>query len=141
MRSVLYHVQLNVTDVGRSIPFYRSLFEYLEYRVMVAEPDVLGVSDGTADIWIIGTVAEHRAHRFHRKATGVNHLAFRVGTAADVDTFHGQFLLPGDVPVLYGGPREYREYGPGYYAVFFEDPDRIKLEVTHVPGLSIERQG
>ena len=22
---------------------------------------------------------------------------------------------------------------PGYYAVFFEDPDRIKLEVVHVP--------
>jgi hypothetical protein len=35
--------------------------------------------------------------------------------------------------VLYGGPREYPEYAAAYYAVFFEDPDRIKLEVAHVP--------
>lgn len=30
-------------------------------------------------------------------------------------------------------PREY-DYTPGYYAVFFTDPDGIKLEVVHVPG-------
>jgi catechol 2,3-dioxygenase-like lactoylglutathione lyase family enzyme len=123
------------------MPFYRAFFEYLEYRIMVDEPDALGVSDGATDIWIIGTVPEHRAHRFHRKAAGVNHLAFRVSTAGDVNTFHARFLLAGDVPVLYGGPREYPEYTPGYYAVFFEDPDRIKLKVAHVPGLSIAGQG
>ena len=37
---------------------------------------------------------------------------------------------------LYGTPREFPEYAPGYYAVFFEDPDRIKLEVVHVPPRS-----
>ena len=136
MKSVLYHIQLNVGDVARSIPFYRALFEYLEYRIIVAEPDTLGVSDGTTDIWIMGAI---RAHRFHRQATGVNHLAFRVSTGGDVNTFHAQFLLGRNVPVLYGGPREYPEYAPGYYAVFFEDPDRIKLEVVHVPPRSIER--
>ena len=30
-------------------------------------------------------------------------------------------------------PRDFPEYSPGYYAVFFEDPDRLKLEVAHVP--------
>jgi catechol 2,3-dioxygenase-like lactoylglutathione lyase family enzyme len=30
-------------------------------------------------------------------------------------------------------PREYG-YVPGYYAVFFRDPDGIKLEIVHVPG-------
>ena len=30
-------------------------------------------------------------------------------------------------------PREY-EYSPGYYAVFFFDPDGLKLEVVHVPA-------
>jgi hypothetical protein len=33
--------------------------------------------------------------------------------------------------VLYGGPKEYPEYRKGYYAVYFEDPDRIKLEFVH----------
>jgi hypothetical protein len=31
--------------------------------------------------------------------------------------------------VLYGGAKEY-DYAPGYYAVYFEDPDRIKVEVA-----------
>ena len=35
---------------------------------------------------------------------------------------------------LYRTPREFPEYRPGYYAVFFEDPDRLKLEVVHLPA-------
>jgi catechol 2,3-dioxygenase-like lactoylglutathione lyase family enzyme len=31
-----------------------------------------------------------------------------------------------------GGPGE-RDYTPGYYAVFFFDPDGLKLEVVHQP--------
>ena len=31
------------------------------------------------------------------------------------------------------GPAEY-DYTPGYYAVFFYDPDGIKLELLHRPG-------
>ena len=30
------------------------------------------------------------------------------------------------------GPAEY-DYSPGYYAVFFYDPDGLKLEVVHQP--------
>jgi hypothetical protein len=25
---------------------------------------------------------------------------------------------------------------PGYYAVFFYDPDGMKLEIVHIPGLA-----
>lgn len=31
------------------------------------------------------------------------------------------------------GPEQYG-YAPGYYAVFFYDPDGIKLEVVYIPG-------
>ena len=31
------------------------------------------------------------------------------------------------------GPEEYG-YTPGYYAVFFYDPDGIKLEIAHIPN-------
>jgi hypothetical protein len=50
-----------------------------------------------------------------------------------VDDFYNQYLLPRKVPVLYGGPKEYPEYTKGYYSVYFEDPDRIKLELVHIP--------
>jgi catechol 2,3-dioxygenase-like lactoylglutathione lyase family enzyme len=133
VKATLYHVQVNVADPGRSIPFYRDVFGALEYRVIMAEPDVLGVSDGASDIWIIATAPDHRTSPFHRKRTGINHLAFRVAARSDVDRFLAEFLQPRGIPVLYGGPQEYPEYAAGYYAVFFEDPDRLKLEVAYVP--------
>jgi catechol 2,3-dioxygenase-like lactoylglutathione lyase family enzyme len=30
-------------------------------------------------------------------------------------------------------PREY-DYAPGYYAVAFDDPDGVRIEVVHEPG-------
>jgi catechol 2,3-dioxygenase-like lactoylglutathione lyase family enzyme len=33
------------------------------------------------------------------------------------------------------GPEPYG-YLPGYYAVFFYDPDGLKLEIVHVPALA-----
>ena len=33
------------------------------------------------------------------------------------------------------GPEEYG-CAPGYYAVFFYDPDGLKLEILHVPALA-----
>ena len=50
------------------------------------------------------------------------------------DRFREEFLAPRRLPALYETPREFPEYRPGYYAVFFEDPDRLKLEVVHIPG-------
>jgi len=31
-------------------------------------------------------------------------------------------------------PADYPQYGAGYYAVFFADPDGLKLEVVHFTG-------
>ena len=133
MKATVYHVQLNVADAKVSVPFYRELLGYLEYRVTLRTDDLLGMSNGTTDFWIVQTGAERVGAGFHRKDPGVNHVAFRVGRREDVNRFHGEFLKARGVAVLYDGPREYPEYRPGYYAVFFEDPDRLKLEVAYVP--------
>ena len=37
--------------------------------------------------------------------------------------------------LLESEPQEYT-YMPGYYAVFFYDPDGMKLEILHVPDLA-----
>jgi catechol 2,3-dioxygenase-like lactoylglutathione lyase family enzyme len=133
MRASVYHLQLNVRDAATSLPFYRALLTYLDYRVVHEAPGMLGMSNGGTDFWLMATPAERRPHAPHRKNPGLNHVALRVGARADVDRFHGEFLKARGLPALYGGPREYPEYRPGYYAVFFEDPDRLKLEVVHIP--------
>ena len=56
-----------------------------------------------------------------------------------MDRFVAEFMRPRSIAPLYDSPREYPEYRPGYYAVFFEDPDRLKIEVAHVPGITDRR--
>jgi catechol 2,3-dioxygenase-like lactoylglutathione lyase family enzyme len=66
-------------------------------------------------------------------AWGLNHIAFHAESKESVDRFYREHLQPKKIPVLYGGPKEYPDYSKGYYAVYFEDPDRLKLELAYVP--------
>ena len=126
MKGVAYHIQLNVSD----LEFYRALLSYLEFQIIDQGPEHLGATDGNSDIWITRVAAEHAHRPFHRKAAGLNHIAFRVPSREDVNRFCREFLENRCIVPLYGGPREHPDYRPGYYAVYFEDPDRIKVEVV-----------
>ena len=70
---------------------------------------------------------------FDRYRVGVHHVAFEAAARHDVDE-RADWLRTRGVSVE-SGPEEY-SYTPGYYAVFFYDPDGIKLEIVHVPGLA-----
>jgi glyoxylase I family protein len=142
VRAQVYHLQINVRDPAVSLPFYRELLGYLEYRTVYDSETMAGFSTGAgADIWVMGTDAAHVGHGFHRKRPGLNHLALRVEQRADVDRFRGEFMTPRRLRSLYDTPREFPEYRPGYYAVFFEDPDRLKLEVVHIPAAANPAHG
>jgi hypothetical protein len=67
---------------------------------------------------------------FHRKHPGLNHIAFQAVSSKDVDQVAG-FLQRQNIPILYS-PRNFDEDGL-YYALFFEDPFRLKLEVVYSP--------
>src|SRR4029077_328844 len=128
------HVEINVSDFEKSKAFYQHFLEWLGYRRIVEGKDFAGWSNGEASIFV--TYLEHyKDSGFHRRRVGLNHIAFQARSKADVDELHSALLVPGSIRVLYGGPKEYPEYGKGYYAVYFEDPDRIKLEFVHRSGL------
>jgi predicted lactoylglutathione lyase len=58
-------------------------------------------------------------------------LCFRARSREDVDNVH-RFVVDTGAKVVRSpadGP-----WAPGYYAVLFEDPDGIRLEVNYVPG-------
>ncbi len=133
MPASLYHLQVNVSEPKRSFPFYKDFLGYLGWAVKSEGEDYLGIGNDTTDLWLIATEAAYRDKLFHRKNTGLNHLAFRLESREAVDQFHREFLQAHGIPTLYNTPKEFPEYGQGYYAVFFEDPDRIKLEVAYVP--------
>jgi predicted lactoylglutathione lyase len=58
-------------------------------------------------------------------------VAFRAASRDDVDGLY-QLLRDIDAKVL-DPPAEYPDYAPEYYAVFFADPDGLKLEYVFMP--------
>ena len=133
MKSFVYHIQINVADKNISFPFYKELLGYLDYEVMFEDEKVLGLGNSDTDIWLVQTDTKFVGNKFHRKNTGVNHISFGLESKENVDKFVSEFLKPKGIKFLYETPKEFPEYGKGYYAVYFEDPDRIKLEVAYNP--------
>ena len=121
----LDHLDLNVSDLGASMAFYLAVLSPLGYQ-MADAGEGWQVLRGPEDyLCLVQTEAPYLEPDFHRKRTGVNHLAFRVADREAFEAYlaHLEHLR---VPLLYGGPLE----KPGQVACYFEDPDRMKLEVV-----------
>jgi glyoxylase I family protein len=132
----VHHVDLVVSSIERSLPFYTELLGPLGYHTV---SEVEGERGET--IWYIGgpgtavglREAQSDSGPYDRYSLGVHHLAFEASSRADVDERADWLRAQG--AELESEPQEYT-YIPGYYAVFFFDPDGLKLEIVHVPGLT-----
>ena len=129
--SGLHHVDLVVSSIERSLPFYRDLLGPLGYTRI---GEVEGERGET--IWYLGgagcAVGLRQAQsegESDRYRIGLHHLAFRAASRDVVEERHEWLVASGTA--IESPPREYT-YIPGYYAVFFYDPDGIKLEILHV---------
>ncbi|HSX23001.1 MAG TPA: VOC family protein [Gaiellaceae bacterium] len=131
----VHHVDLVVSSIERSLPFYRELLGPLGWHGI---GEVEGERGET--IWYlsgqetsIGLRQAQTAGSVDRYALGLHHLAFEVQSRAVVDE-RAEWLRTAGAE-LESEPQEYT-YMPGYYAVFFYDPDGIKLEILTVPALA-----
>jgi len=127
----VHHVFLNVRDLARSREFYARLMPRLGYPGAVDYPQVCGFLSPTGSVWIKPVGVPFATDAFHKDRVGLCEVAFAAASRADVDALHRELAASG-VTIL-DPPREYPEYVPGYYAVFFADPDGIKLEFVHIP--------
>ena len=135
MPSGVHHVDLVVSSIERSLPFYSALLGPLGYhRVGQVE------GERGETIWYLsgpGTAiglreAQSESQKYDRYRIGLHHIAFEAESRAEIDE-RAAWLATQDVEIE-SEPQEYT-YMPGYYAVFFYDPDGLKLEIVHVPGL------
>ncbi len=130
----VHHFQIQVSNIQKSAVFYGELLGRLGFtQVLEMERMVEWQKEGTRII-LAQCPKRFLVDGYHRKRVGLNHIAFRASSRAAVDELYRNFLLPKKIPILYSGPKEWKDYDPGYYAVYFEDPDRIKLELVYVPG-------
>jgi catechol 2,3-dioxygenase-like lactoylglutathione lyase family enzyme len=132
MRGWVHHIDLSVSDLERSAAFYDAVLGFLGYR--------RGNSGATWIDWDMErphaapSVAIRRAtgdRRHDRYSSGLHHLAWVAESRADVDRLHELLVKIG--ATILDPPADYPQYREGYYALFFADPDGLKLEFVNTP--------
>ena len=134
--SGVHHVDLVVSSIERSLPFYRDLLAPLGFHRI---SEVEGERGET--IWYLGgpgtaiglRQAQSESPAYDRYSVGLHHLALEAYSRGVVHE-RAEWLHSRGAEIE-SGPEEYH-YIPGYYAVFFYDPDGLKLEIVHVPALA-----
>jgi glyoxylase I family protein len=136
MRGLIHHLDLTVKDPWASRAFYDAVLGFMGYRRVregergfdweLKSPDGIFASVGVVKAEGAGF---GRAH--DRYSPGLHHVAWHAESRVDVDRLY-DFLLGLGASVL-DPPADYPAYGDGYYAVFFSDPDGLKLEFVYEP--------
>jgi catechol 2,3-dioxygenase-like lactoylglutathione lyase family enzyme len=128
----LSHVDLTVADLGRSVAFYDQVLARIGYkrppRPRASAPPtwfIFGPQRHFFSMSLFQAKPDGVKRRYDRHAPGLNHLAFHVPSRQHVEDLYAH--LCGIGAKILRAPAEY-PYTPGYYAVFFADPDGMKLE-------------
>jgi catechol 2,3-dioxygenase-like lactoylglutathione lyase family enzyme len=123
------HVFATVRDLRASEAFYDHVMGVLGFRKWEApisgDPHVIYYNRSFA--YSLRPAREGTSDH-DPYAPGLHHFCFRVVDEAAVNRAAGGLRAAG---VGATKPRYYPEYGPDYYATFFEDPDRVRLEVMN----------
>jgi glyoxylase I family protein len=125
------HVRLTVTDIERSRQFYESVFGW---PVLIEAPESADEATQKALSFLYGGVVYDLGgtllglrpvadDRFHEDRCGLDHLAFRVASKAELDNAAKHL---DDVGVDH---EPIKDIGPSYI-LEFRDPDNIALELT-----------
>nr|WP_263323361.1 VOC family protein [Neobacillus sp. Marseille-Q6967] len=125
---MLHHLEIYVSNLKKSTEFWGWFLTELGYE-QYQKWDA-GISWKFADTYLVFVQAEERFLDipYHRCRVGLNHLAFQAVSREQVDDITEKLKLKG-VKILYLDKHPYAG-GPQHYAVYFEDPDRIKIELV-----------
>jgi catechol 2,3-dioxygenase-like lactoylglutathione lyase family enzyme len=125
------HLQLSVSSMERSVPFYRKLLHSLEMVTLFDVSEMFYCIGGRTGIAISPVSPELKDQPYHQRRAGLHHLCLRARSRADVDAIY-QTALELQARIIRAP--EAGPWAPGYYSVLFEDPDGIRIEANYVPG-------
>lgn len=121
------HLAIRVSDFETSRRFYDRLLTFLGFVREWEFGRTVGWNNGVTMWWIAEAEEDAKPHR--TGDVGYHHYAFELGAKDQVDEV-GEFLAREGVTIV-DPPAAYPSYGEGYYAVFFLDPDGLKLEAMY----------
>ena len=125
---MLHHVELYVADLQRSLAFWTPFLARLGYHESQRWSEGVSYMQGETYLCFVQAPAEHLDAGYHRKRVGLNHLAFHGRSRAHVDEV-AEWVKSSGFTTLYEDRYPYAS-GPGYYALYCEDPDRMKIELV-----------
>jgi catechol 2,3-dioxygenase-like lactoylglutathione lyase family enzyme len=117
------HLVIGVSDFDKSKEFYGRLFAFLGFEISDEYDDAIGWTNGKTRFWIGPADPEGRKRRHRIGDVGFHHYAFQLRSRKDVDALES-FLRKQGVKIVDAAA----EYYDDYYAMFFLDPDGLKLE-------------
>jgi catechol 2,3-dioxygenase-like lactoylglutathione lyase family enzyme len=118
------HLVLSVGNLARSKDFYGKVLGFLGFKLKYDQADMVGWSNRKTLFGIAQADAQGRKRKHRKGNIGFHHYAFELSSRKDVDAL-GAFLDKHGMTVI-DPPGEY--YDSSYYAVYFADPDGMKLE-------------
>lgn len=123
------HIYVTASDLRRSERFYDQVMTILGFRknTFMNERDH-HIQYYNRHFGFVLRPAHHLQSKHDPLSPGLHHFCFRVEDCAVVDAIAEQFA---ENKVDCSSPRLYPEYAPDYYAIFFSDPDGVRLEVTN----------
>ena len=115
------HVSIKVKDVEQAKAFYEAALAPLGYARGIEYPGgmQLLVEGEPGDVWVAPLPEGAEAVP--------THVALRAADAAAVDAFYEAALAAGGTDNGAPGPRDYH---PGYYAAFVDDPEGNNIEAV-----------
>ncbi len=128
MQGLIHHIEINVSDLNKSIDFWGWLLAELGYELYQEWDSGQSFRIGDTYIVFVQTEDKYMDIPYHRCGTGLNHLAFHAESRQQVDDLTKK-LKEKDILILYQDQHPFAG-GKNHYAVFFEDPDRIKVELV-----------
>lgn len=122
------HLVLSVGDFARSKDFYGRVLGFLGFKLKHESDGFAGWSNGTTLLFITPVDGQGRWRKYRKGDIGFHHYAFELENRKAVDDL-GAFLAGNGFPVA-DPPGSYNG-DQNYYAVFFTDPDGMRLEGMH----------
>lgn len=134
MSNFFHHLDLTVSDPVTSRPLYELFLGHCGFTLKSAGDDWAGFGLGDKRypcITLLKARGENAQRGHDRYSPGMHHLALRASSRADVDALYAKLRAFG--ATILDPPKDYPDYGHGYYAVFFADEDGMKLEYAFTP--------
>jgi catechol 2,3-dioxygenase-like lactoylglutathione lyase family enzyme len=125
---VLHHIELYVSSLETSKPFWGGFLGRLGYSDGREFNGGVTYELGDTYITLVQTEAAFLEPAYHRKRVGLNHLAFHADSREYVDQMTA-WVRENGYTVLYDHKHPLAG-GKDYYALFCEDPDRMKVELV-----------